>query len=184
MPDPLTDESLAAILVHGLRPTRVVLAAYDPRWPARFSARATELRGVLGDRARLIEHIGSTAVPGLAAKPVIDIVVAIDDVDDERAYIPALERVGYELRVREPDHRCFRGGAEDPVNLHCYPPGHPEIRKYLLLRDHLRSHPADRDLYERTKRELATRPWRDMNYYAEAKGPVISDILARAGWRD
>ena len=182
MSEPPTDEYLAAVLVHGLRPTRVVLAAYDPRWPARFAARAAELRGILGDRARLIEHIGSTAVPGLAAKPVIDIVVAIDDVDDEPAYAADLEAAGYELMVREPGHRCFRGGGPgEPVNLHCYPPGDPEIRKYLVLRDHLRSHPADRVRYEQVKRDLATRPWRDMNYYAAAKGPVISDILARAG---
>lgn len=185
MPEPLTDEHLASVLVHGLRPVRVTLAAYDPDWPARFAARAAGLRGILGDRARQIEHIGSTAVPGLAAKPVIDIVVAIDDVDDEPAYAADLENAGYELRVREPAHRCFRGGGpEDPVNLHCYPPGHAEIRKYLLLRDHLRSNPADRDRYEQVKRDLATRPWRDMNYYADAKGPVISEILARAGWRE
>jgi len=185
MPGPLTDEALAAVLVHGLRPARVTLAAYDPRWPARFAAYAAELRRVLGDRARLIEHIGSTAVPGLAAKPVVDIVAGIDDPDDEAAYLPGLEAAGYQLRVREPSHRCLRGGGpEDPVNLHCYPPAHAEIRKYLLLRDHLRSHRADRHLYEQTKRELATRPWKDMNYYAEAKGPVINDILTRAGWRE
>ena len=70
------------------------------------------------------------------------------------------------------------------MNLHCYPPGDPEIRKYLLLRDHLRSRPADRLRYEELKHDLATRPWPDMNYYAAAKGPVISDILARAGWRE
>lgn len=184
MPDAMTDAALAAKLVHGLHPTRITLADYDPSWPARFQARADELRTILGDRARLIEHIGSTSVPGLAAKPIIDIVVAIDDPDDEPAFVPDLEAVGYELRVREPEHRCFRvGDPDEPANVHCYPPTHVEIRKYLAFRDRLRASGADRHLYESTKRELAEREWRDVNYYAEAKSPVIDEILRRAGWR-
>ncbi|HYH29314.1 MAG TPA: GrpB family protein [Pseudonocardia sp.] len=184
MADALTDDALAAKLVRGLRPTRVTLVEYDPEWPARFRARAAEVRGILGDRARLVEHVGSTSVPGLAAKPVIDIVAGIDDPDDEAAFLPDLEAAGYALRVREPQHRCLRAGdPHDPVNLHCYPPDHEETRKYLVFRDRLRASPADRARYEAVKRELAQREWRDMNYYAEAKGPVIREILARAGWR-
>jgi GrpB-like predicted nucleotidyltransferase (UPF0157 family) len=183
MPDALTDADLEAILVRGLRPTRVVLADYDLAWPARYEARAAELRSVLGDRARLIEHIGSTSVPGLVAKPIVDIVVGIDDPDDEAAYLPDLEAAGYHLRVREPGHRALLGGEPDePVNLHCYPPEDMEIRRYLAFRDRLRSSAADRDLYAATKRELAQQEWRDINYYAEAKTSVINEILARAGW--
>jgi GrpB-like predicted nucleotidyltransferase (UPF0157 family) len=175
--------ALAAVLVHGLNPARVVLVGYDPRWARRFTARATELRRVLGERARLVEHVGSTAVPGLAAKPVVDIVVGIDDPDDEAAYLPDLEAAGYDLTVREPQHRCLRAGDPgEPVNLHCYPPGHPEIRKLLLFRDHLRRNARDRRRYEAAKRELATRKWPDMNYYAAAKSPVITEILRNAGW--
>lgn len=186
MPDaPLTDAVLAEVLVHGPQPVRVTLSDHDPTWPARFAERAAELRAVLGDRARLIEHIGSTSVPGLAAKPTIDIVVGIDDPDDEPAYLPDLEAAGYALRVREPSHRCLRTGEPDePVNLHCYPPGHAEIRKYLLFRDRLRADDVDRRLYESTKRALAGREWPDMNYYAEAKQPVIDAILRRAGWSE
>lgn len=181
---PLTDETLAAVLVNGPRPTWVRLSDYDPRWPARFAVRAAELLAILGDRARLVEHVGSTAVPGLAAKPTIDIVVGIDDPDDEAAYLPDLEAAGYDLRVREPQHRCLRiGEPDEPVNLHCYPPDHPETRKYLLFRDRLRADEGDRRLYEATKSSLADREWPDMNYYAEAKQPVIDGILARAGWR-
>ena len=179
----LADAALAAVLLHGLAPARVVLADHDPRWARRFAARATELRRVLGERARLVEHVGSTAVPGLAAKPVVDILVGIDDPDDEAAYLPGLEAAGYDLTVREPQHRCLRAGDPgEPVNLHCYPPGHPEIRKLLLFRDHLRRNAHDRRRYEAAKRELATRQWRDMNYYAAAKGPVIAGILRNAGW--
>jgi GrpB-like predicted nucleotidyltransferase (UPF0157 family) len=173
---PLTDDALAEVLVDGPRPTWVTLSAYDPAWPARFEARAAELRAVLGERARLVEHIGSTSVSGLAAKPTIDIVVGIDDPDDEPAYLPDLEAAGYDLRVREPQHRCLRiGDPYEPVNLHCYPPDHPETRKFLLFRDHLRADENDRRLYEE---------WRDMNYYAEAKHPVITTILSRAGWTE
>jgi GrpB-like predicted nucleotidyltransferase (UPF0157 family) len=185
MPDPLDDAKLSAMLRLGLRPTRVTIADYDPAWPARFERRAAQLRMILGDRARLIEHIGSTAVPGLAAKPIIDIVVGIDDPDDEDAYLPDLEAAGYDLRVHGPEHRCLRiGEPDEPVNLHCYPPDHVEVRRYLAFRDSLRASEADRDLYAATKRELAKREWRDMNYYAEAKRPVIDEILARAGWQE
>ncbi|MET8001740.1 GrpB family protein [Nonomuraea glycinis] len=179
------DEKLSAVLVHGLRPAKVTIVDYDPAWPARFEWRAAELRAILGERARLIEHIGSTAVPGLAAKPIIDIVVGIDDPDDEPAYLPDLEAVGYDLRVREPEHRCLRtGDPSEPVNLHCYRPDHVDVRRYLAFRDRLRASESDRDLYAVTKREVAQREWRDINYYAEAKGPVIGEILSRAGWRD
>lgn len=179
----LNDDALAAFLVRGPRPVWVTLADYDPRWPVRFAARAAELRRVLGDRARLVEHIGSTSVPELAAKPIVDIVVGIDDPDDEPAYLSDLEAVGYDLRVREPAHRCLRiGEPDEPVNLHCYPPDHDETRRVLLFRDRLRANAADRALYERTKRSLADREWPDVNYYAEAKQPVIDEILGRAGW--
>lgn len=174
------------VLVHGLQPVRVEIVEYDPAWPARFAGRAAELRGVLGDRARLIEHVGSTSVPGLAAKPVIDIAVAVDDPDDEPAYLPDLLAAGYELRVREPRHRCLQGG--DPglrTNLHCHRPGDVEVRRYLAFRDRLRASAADRGRYAVVKRALAGRgEWADMNLYAEAKGPVVASILANAGWVD
>lgn len=185
MPDePLTGDLLAGLLVRGPRPVRVALSGYDPIWVARFDARVAELRLILGDRARLIEHIGSTAVPGLAAKPIADIVVGIADPDDEAAYLAELEAAGYELRVREAGHRCLRIGEPDElINLHCYPPDHAEIRKYLVFRDRLRGDDDDRRLYEAAKRSLADREWPDMNYYAEAKRPVIDAILGRAGWK-
>jgi GrpB-like predicted nucleotidyltransferase (UPF0157 family) len=179
----LTDEHLAALLVRGLRPTRVELVEYDPAWVDRYAARAAELRAALGPRARLVEHVGSTSVPGLVAKPVIDIVVAIDDPDDEPAYLPDLEAIGYDVRVRESGHRCLRAGEPDEaVNLHLRRPDDPEIRRHLVFRDRLRADEADRELYAATKRGLTDREWPDVNYYAEAKSPVIKEILRRAGW--
>lgn len=184
MSDDLDDAKLAAMLVHGPRPTRVTIVDYAPEWPARFERRAAELRAILGDRAQLIEHIGSTSVPGLLAKPIVDIVVGIDDPDNEPAYVPDLRAAGYDLGVVEPQHRCFRiGEPDEPINLHCYPPDHDEVRRYLMFRDQLRASASDRDRYARTKQNLATREWRDINYYAEAERPVIDEILARAGWK-
>jgi GrpB-like predicted nucleotidyltransferase (UPF0157 family) len=185
MPDALDDAKLSAVLLRPLHPTKVTIVDYDPGWPSRFERRAADLRRILGRRARLIEHIGSTSVPDLAAKPIIDIVVGIDDPDDEQAYLPDLGAAGYDLRIREPEHRCLRiGEPDEPVNLHCYPPDHVETRRYLAFRDRLRASDADRDLYAATKRELAKREWRDINYYAEAKRPVIDEILAHAGWQE
>lgn len=185
VPEPLTDAALAAKLVRGPRPTRVTFADYDPGWPARFEARAADLRSVLGGRALLIEHIGSTSVPGLAAKPIIDILLGIADPDDEAAYLPDLQAAGYDLRVQEPGHRCLRAGEPDaPANIHCYAPDHPESCRYLVFRDRLRSSGGDRARYEAAKRALADREWADVNYYAEAKGPVIREILARGGWQE
>ncbi len=164
----------------------VTLSEYDPSRPARFSTRAAELRSVLGERVRLIEHVGSTSVPGPVATPIIDIVVGIDDPDDEPAYLTDLHAAGYDLRVREPGHRCLRiGEPDEAIDLHCCPPDRDETRKYLLFRDGLRvdrADRADREFYERTKRSLTDREWPDVNYYAEAKGPVIDEILRRAGW--
>jgi GrpB-like predicted nucleotidyltransferase (UPF0157 family) len=181
--DALTDDRLAALLVRGLRPVRVQLDEYDPAWVERYAARAAELRAALGPRLRSVEHVGSTSVPGLIAKPVIDIVAAVDDPDDEAAYLPDLEAIGYDVRVREPGHRCLRTGEPDAqVNLHVRRPDDPEIRRHLVFRDRLRADAADRELYAATKRGLTDREWPDVNYYAEAKSPVIEEILARAGW--
>ena len=136
----------------------------------------------LGSRALRIEHAGSTSVPGLAAKPVIDIVLAVADSADESAYAPALESAGYVLRIREPDwfeHRMFKG-LDPETNLHVFSEGCSEIDRTLLLRDWLRLHPADRDLYERTKRALAAQEWEHIQNYADAKTAVIGEIIARA----
>jgi len=173
------DAALDEILVGGREPVTIRVVAYDPSWPDRFEAERLRLRSALGGRAGRIEHIGSTAVPGLAAKPIVDILVEMDDTEDETGYRGALEAAGYRIRVREPGHRMFRTPARD-VHVHVWPTGSFEVYRHLAFRDWLRAHPDDRRLYERTKQQLASRPWRDMNYYAEAKTPVIEEIMARA----
>ena len=132
--------------------------------------------------ARRIEHVGSTSVPGLAAKPVIDIVLVVIDSADEIAYVRLLEAAGYRLHVREPEwheHRLFKR-PDTEINLHTFSQGSPEIDRMLMLREWLRANPADRQLYAQTKRDLALREWTFVQNYADAKTPVIDAILARA----
>jgi len=172
------DDFLRNVLVHGLQPAWVAVVDYDDGWPRRYEHYAARLREALGERLLLIEHIGSTSVPGLAGKPVIDIVIGVVDPDDEGSYVPDLTSEGYDIRVREPGHRALRGGVPDsPVNLHCYRPDALEVRRYLAFRERLKVDPVDRDRYAAAKRALADREWPDMNYYAKAKTPIIEEIL-------
>jgi GrpB-like predicted nucleotidyltransferase (UPF0157 family) len=161
---------------------RVVIAEYDPAWPALYAAEAERVRGVLGERVLRLEHVGSTSVPGLPAKPVIDMLLVVADSADEAAYVPAMEQAGYTLRIREPEwfeHRLFKGPLTD-INLHVFSDGCAEIDRMLRFRDWLRSHPADLQLYLSTKRLLAQREWDQTQDYADAKTEVVREILARA----
>ena len=158
------------------------LAAYDPDWPVLYEREATRVRAILGDRVRLLEHVGSTSVPGLAAKPIIDILLAVADSADEPAYVPSMEAGGYVVRIREPDwheHRLFKGPDTD-INLHTFSDRSSEIGRMLAFRDRLRSRDDERERYLRTKRELAARHWVYVQDYADAKGEVVETIIARA----
>lgn len=166
--------------------TEIVIADYDPIWPHWFESAAFRIREALGDKVLQLDHVGSTSVRGLPAKPLIDINMVVADTTDEDAYVPPLEGIGYELRVREPDwheHRLLRG-FDPPVNLHVFNPGCMELERTLRLRDWLRTHDDDRDLYARTKRELAAKRWKYVQNYADAKSEVIQQILARAESRE
>lgn len=168
-------------LIGGVEKREIVLVEHDAQWAARFARHAAAIRGALGSAALRIEHIGSTSVPGLAAKPIVDMLLVVGDSADEEAYRPGLEAAGYVLRVREPafyEHRMFRTPGKD-VHVHVYSPDSPEIERYLLFRDRLRSDAADRGLYEATKRRLAARSWPHMDAYAEAKSAVVEAIIAR-----
>lgn len=162
--------------------TTITLVPYDPRWPDMFCALADRIRAALGSAALAVHHAGSTSVPGLGAKPIIDIVLAVADSTDEGAYVPALTTAGFRFRLREPgwfEHRLMK--AVDPAaNLHVFSAGCPEIERMLLFRDWLRAHDDDRLLYERTKHDLARRPWANTQAYADAKTEVVSAIIGRA----
>jgi GrpB-like predicted nucleotidyltransferase (UPF0157 family) len=180
----MSDEEIRAVSVGKSPPQyqEIVISEYDPIWPHWFESAAFRIGEALGDKALRIDHVGSTSVRGLPAKPLIDINLVVADTTDEDAYVPPLEAIGYELRVREPDwyeHRLLRG-FDPPVNLHVFNPGCEEIDQMLLLRDWLRTHEDDRDLYARTKRELAAKEWKYVQNYADAKSEVVQEILARA----
>jgi GrpB-like predicted nucleotidyltransferase (UPF0157 family) len=177
--DPELEQELERVVIGERQPGPVELVEYDPRWPQRFELVRGELAGCLGVLAIAIEHIGSTAVPGLAAKPIVDVLVTVAGVEPEDSYAPAIVALGYELRVREPGHRMFRPPAHD-VHIHVWAAGAQEVADYLLLRDRLRASAADREAYAALKRDLAGRDWPDLNYYARAKGPLIAEIIARA----
>jgi GrpB-like predicted nucleotidyltransferase (UPF0157 family) len=166
-------------LIGGQEKRDITIVAYDPAWPARFVTERDRIIAALGATARRVDHIGSTAVPSLAAKPIIDIDVSVSNPDDEATYVPALEQAGYHLRVRQPGHRMLRT-ADRGVHVHVCAEGSEWERRHLLFRDWLRNDETDRDAYADMKRELATRDWPDMNAYAAAKGALIAEITARA----
>jgi GrpB-like predicted nucleotidyltransferase (UPF0157 family) len=181
----VSDEDLQAVTVGERKPhdAPVTLVEYDRAWPALFEREAARIRAALGDTVVRLEHTGSTSVPGLAAKPIIDITLIVPSSADEASYVPQLEAAGYTLRIREPEwheHRLLKGPETD-VNLHVFSVGSVELERMVGFRDWLRSHDEDRELYERTKRELASRTWRHIQHYADAKTEVVEAIMARAG---
>lgn len=173
------DAYLDKVLIGGREQASVVIVDYDPGWPARFESECERVRLVLGAAVMRIEHIGSTAVPGLGAKPVIDLLVTVEDPEEDAVLVPAMESAGYLLRVREAGHRMFRAPARD-VHVHVWADSDPEVERYLRFRDQLRQSAEDRLAYEHLKRELAKRKWDDMNDYADAKSELIASILNKA----
>ena len=185
----MSDEELRAVTIGEQAPFNcpIRLVDYHPNWPGLFRREAARIRDALGSRVQQIEHVGSTSVPRLAAKPIIDIVLAVADSSDEPSYIPDLEGIGYVLRIREPDwheHRVFKGPETD-INLHVFSAQCPEVDRMLLLHDRLRadehrrsglhrsacsSSPSDHDahgrLYECEGRGEATRHWRRVDVNA------------------
>jgi GrpB-like predicted nucleotidyltransferase (UPF0157 family) len=188
VPDPIDVESyekeLADVTVGELRPLvgRIEIADYDPEWPKLYAREEGRIRSVLGDRVVRIEHTGSTSVPGLPAKPIIDITLEVPDSAAESDYVSDLEAAGYVLSIREPDwyeHRVFKG-PDTNINLHTFSAGCEETDRMVLMRDWLRSNESDRELYAATKRELAARDWKYVQQYADAKTAVVQGILSRA----
>jgi GrpB-like predicted nucleotidyltransferase (UPF0157 family) len=160
----------------------ITLAEADPGWAEVYARQEERIRAALGSRAVQVEHVGSTSVPGLAAKPTIDIVLLVMDSADEAGYLPDLEAAGYQLQFREPDwfeHRFLRDFDPD-VQVHVFSVGAAEVERMLLFRDLLRNRSEERELYQRTKRELAARRWTYVQDYADAKSAVIEAIILRA----
>ena len=183
---PLTPAQMARRVV-GDRPPEVTapitISPYDPGWPLRYREHERRIRAALGERALAVEHVGSTAVPGLAAKDRVDIDLIVADPADEDAYVPALTAAGYTLRTRDEhwyEHRCLWTGNHD-VNLHVFGPDCDEFLRHLVLRDRLRTHPEERDRYAAGKCAAAAEHPLSMAAYVAAKTGVIVAILRRAG---
>jgi GrpB-like predicted nucleotidyltransferase (UPF0157 family) len=174
----IVDDDLEGVLIGGREERVIEVVAYRPEWVRRFEHERVRIDRALGFMARRIAHIGSTAVEGLAAKPIVDVMVTVDDADDESSYLSRLEAAGYSLRVREPGHRMFRTPELD-VHVHVWSAGSDDEARHLAFRDRLRSNARDRRDYEQTKRDLADR-FRDMNAYADAKSDVIERIMRQA----
>jgi GrpB-like predicted nucleotidyltransferase (UPF0157 family) len=162
----------------------IVIAEPDPRWVEWYVELATRVRRALGAGVLELQHIGSTSVPGLPAKPIIDIDLTVADPRDEAAYVPALEAEGFWLRIREPawhEHRLLY--AEHPhANLHVFGPGSPEVVRHRLLRDWLLAHDDDRARYAAAKRAAASAAnagGESTMDYNQRKEPVVREILDR-----
>ena len=178
----MENPALETGLIGGIEQRTIQIVASDPNWPARFDAQKRTIRTASGNAALEVEHIGSTAVPQLAAKDIIDVLLVVADSGDESAYLNPLVEAGYQLRVREPEfdeHRMFRTPDRD-VHIHVYSRGSVEIERYLNFRNWLRQHPDDRQAYERLKIQLASRDWKDMNAYAATKGTFIEEVIVKA----
>jgi len=181
---PLSEEYLQKHTVGELRPVSgpLLLVDSDSTWPHQYKEEAQRILTALGDRALRIEHVGSTSVPGLLAKPIIDIALVVAESSNEPDYAAALETAGYRLHLREPgwyEHRLFKG-ADRGVNLHVFSSGCPEVERMVRFRDWLRTRSDDRELYARTKRALAEQNWKYTQNYADAKSAVVEEIMARA----
>jgi GrpB-like predicted nucleotidyltransferase (UPF0157 family) len=182
------DAALAKVTVGTPSPLSrpIEVRDYDAAWPRAYAEAAAVIVAALDERVHRLEHVGSTSVPGLPAKPIIDIVLEVPDSADEPAYAADLVDAGYTLRIREPDwfqHRMFNG-AQERIHLHVFSAGCPETDRMIRFRDRLRASAADRDLYARTKRDLASRDWKYMQQYADAKTRVVDEIMSRATGRD
>lgn len=180
----LSDEYIQKMIVNGNveHNQTIQLNPYDEKWPALFEREKERILKILKDKALMIEHIGSTSVSGLMAKPIIDILLVVEDAGKEEDYMDDLCRHGYILRVREPNfenHHMFKGPDTD-IHLHVFSKGSKEIEKYLLFRNYLRLHDDARELYENTKKELAKKTWKYVQNYADAKSEVVQKILSEA----
>lgn len=165
----------------------VLLSPYDADWPARFAAVAGLLRAALGDLPAAVHHIGSTAVPGLLAKPRIDVQVEVEDLDEGARRLAAVPGL---VAVPGNDDRRKRFLRGEDVHVHVRQPGEFSGQAALLLRDFLRADDAARDRYAAVKERLAARPWVSVDAYADAKGDVVWSLLRSAdawamavGWR-
>ena len=160
----------------------VVVLPYDDRWPQLFRAERDRLAGIFGERAAGIEHVGSTAVPGLAAKEIVDILLGLRAHQLRSEDVDAMARLGYVYRgeLGIPGRYFFQKGAPPTHHVHAVEHGSVEWLKHVHFRDHLRAHPEDARSYAKLKHDLAARFPEDRDAYTEGKSPFVAAVLRRA----
>ncbi|KAJ4252329.1 hypothetical protein NW762_010927 [Fusarium torreyae] len=181
-----SDVSLAERIAHRKNKLTPVIVEPDPSWPDIFALTKARIESALGDTAISIDHVGSTSVPGLPAKAVIDIDLTVKDADNEESYVPSLEKVSFHFLIRERawhGHRFFCNYDPVPINLHVWGPDCPEAERHKIFRDWLRRNEDDRKLYANIKRgaaKLSVEKGENINEYTARKDNVIHEILQRA----
>lgn len=168
----------------GLPSGTVTLSPYDPSWPGEFERERARLAGALGDLSRDIVHVGSTAVPGMVAKPLIDVMVGLGSLGDAAAAIQRIEALGYSYKGEFgiPDRHFFVLGEPTTHHVHVVFHNGPFWRLNVLFRDYLRAHPDEARQYEALKRSLAAKFASSREEYTKGKDAFIKEVLARAGW--
>ena len=167
---------------------RIEVVPYNPAWSTMFSAEAAKIAAVLGDQVVATLHIGSTAIPGIKAKPIIDLLVVVQDIERIDDYHEAMEGLGYEPMGEHgiPGRRFYRKPGKDTRthHVHVYAQGHSEVQRHLDFRDYLRAHPLDAQAYSRLKERLAVKFPDDADRYVQGKSALIEEIDAKAkAWR-
>ena len=158
---------------------KINLQEYNPDWADMFEEERKRILNIINMKNVLIEHVGSTSVPNLCAKPILDILLGVQNSADESSYIPALESIGYTLKRREPDwyeHRMLKGFNPE-VNLHVFSLDCEELQKMIQFRDWLIHNKDDRERYANVKRMLAKKTWKYLQNYADAKSTIVGEIL-------
>ena len=158
---------------------KIILHEYDPQWKLLFQHEKARIENALCGKEIIVEHVGSTSVPGLCAKPIIDILLLVPNSADETYYVGLLQDAGYVLRIREPEwfeHQMFKGKSLE-VNLHVFSIGCKEADRMIDFRDWLIAHEDDSRLYANTKKHLATKDWKYVQQYADAKSEVVKEIF-------
>ena len=170
------------LTARGTQPVEVV--DYDPGWPRAFDEERDRIAAAIGDAALAIEHVGGTAVPGLPAKPVIDLMVGVEDIERAGPAVAGLINLGYEyvpeLESELPDRRYFRRGTPESHHVHMVPVSSDYWAEHLLFRDYLRGHPQAAEEYGKLKRGLAGRFRLDREAYRAGKVPFIDTVVAAA----
>lgn len=180
-----TVQSGSQYLSERTEPAAIEIVDYDPAWPAQYERLQTRIAAALGTTALSITHVGSTSVPGLPAKPVIDVDIIVADICDESTYVPALEKAGFQFFMREPDfyeHRMFVD-YNPQANIHIHSPTSGQVMRHTAFTTWLKNHPEDRNLYAEIKRKAskeAIENSEDVNQYNARKSAVLQQILARA----